>query len=668
MSQTEVAARIEQLRSEIREHDYRYYVQASPSITDLEYDQLFNELKRLEQQHPEFVTVDSPTQRIGDLPLSELTQVRHRMPMLSIDNTYTPEELKAFFERTQKLLSGEEIDWVIELKVDGVAASIVYEDGVLTQAVTRGDGETGDDITHNIRTIRSLPLKLQGDNVPARVEVRGEVYMLNSDLVKLNEQRAQEGLELFKNTRNVTAGTIRLLDPQICATRNLNFFCHGMGVCEGATWSNHVEFLEQVAAWGIPATPNYAAKKNFNEVIEHCDAVIERLHEFDFEVDGIVIKVANFAQRERLGATAKSPRWIIAYKFEKYEASTRLLKINVQVGKTGTITPVAELQPVELAGTTVSRASLHNAEEIARKDIREGDWVVVEKAGKIIPHIVRVEKHLRVSELPEFPFPVECPACSTKLVKDEGGVYIRCPNENCPEQLRQRLRFFASREAMDIEGLGEKLIEQLVQQGWIRSLGDVYRLTQEQVAALPRMGSKSAKNLIDGIAASKSRGLAAVLNAMSIRHVGQRVAQILARKYLNLDRLCEATVDEISRVPEVGQVIAASVYKYLHSAAGQQLIADMKSVGVVLEQPEEVSNDKRRLEGMTIVVTGKLQRFTRDEIESLIDREGGKPAGSVSKKTSFIVAGEDAGSKLEKAQQLGVKVLNEEEFAALLEQ
>lgn len=667
MSQSDIAARVEQLRTEIRQHDHLYYVQAKPVISDLEYDKLLSELKRLEQQHPELVTLDSPTQRIGDQPLSELTQIKHRLPMLSIDNTYTPEELKAFFDRTQKLLGNEAIEWVIELKVDGVAASIIYENGVLTQAVTRGDGETGDDITHNIRTIRSLPLRLEGDHVPARVEVRGEVYMLNSDLVKLNEQRAQEGLELFKNTRNVTAGTIRLLDPQLCATRNLNFFCHGMGACEGATWSSHVEFLQEVARWGIPTTPNYAAKKDFNEVIEHCDAVIERLHEFDFEVDGIVIKVANFQQREKLGSTAKSPRWIIAYKFEKYEASTKLLKINVQVGKTGTITPVAELQPVELAGTTVSRASLHNAEEIARKDIREGDWVVVEKAGKIIPHIVRVEKHLRETELPEFPFPVECPSCTTKLIKDEGGVYIRCPNENCPEQLRQRLRFFASREAMDIEGLGEKLVEQLVQQGLIRSVGDVYRLAQEQVASLPRMGSKSAKNLIDGIEASKTRGLAAVLNAMSIRHVGQRVAQILARKYLSLDKLCEASVEEISRVPEVGQVIAASVYRYLHSPAGQQLIADMKSVGVVLEQPEEVSTGSKRFDGMTIVVTGKLQRFTRDEIEALIDREGGKPAGSVSKKTSFVVAGEDAGSKLEKAQQLGVKVINEEEFAAMIE-
>lgn len=666
MSKQSVEARMNELRREIRQHDHLYYVQAQPVISDLEYDKLLSQLKKLEEQHPELITADSPTQRIGDRPLSELTQVRHRMPMLSIDNTYTPEELKAFFDRTQKLLGNETIEWVIELKVDGVAASIVYENGILMQAVTRGDGETGDDITHNIRTIRSLPLKLEGEGLPKRVEVRGEVYMLNSDLVKLNEQRAKEGLELFKNTRNVTAGTVRLLDPQICATRNLNFFCHGMGICEGATWKTHVEFLEQIAAWGIPTTPNYAAKKSYSEVLEHCDSVIERLHEFDFEVDGIVIKVANFQQREKLGSTAKSPRWIIAYKFEKYEASTKLLKINVQVGKTGTITPVAELQPVQLAGTTVSRASLHNAEEIVRKDIREGDWVVVEKAGKIIPHIVRVEKHLREEDLPEFPFPVICPSCATKLIKDEGGVYIRCPNENCPEQLRQRLRFFASREAMDIEGLGEKLVEQLVQQGLVRSLGDVYRLTEEQVTALPRMGSKSAKNLIDGISASKNRGLTAVLNAMSIRHVGQRVAQILARKYLNLDSLYEATVEDLSCVPEVGQVIAASVYKYLHSATGKQLIEDLKAVGVVLEQPAEALNGRRRLEGMTIVVTGKLQNYTRDEIESLIDREGGKASGSVSKKTSYVVAGEDAGSKLEKAQQLGVKVLTELEFADLL--
>jgi len=667
VSSSKVAARVSELRQEIAEHDRRYYVLANPIISDLEYDRLLRELKDLEEAHPELITPDSPTQRIGDQPLSELEQVRHRVPMLSIDNTYTTDELKAFIDRTTKLLGGERIEWVIELKVDGVAASIVYENGVLTQAVTRGDGEVGDDITHNVRTIRGLPLKLLGDNIPARLEVRGEVYMLNSDLVLLNEQRSREGLEAFKNTRNVTAGTIRLLDPQICASRNLHFFCHGMGVSEGIESRGHIEFLKQVAEWGIPVTPNVAAKEDFKDVVDYCETVIERLHEFDFEVDGLVLKVNNFAQRDRLGATAKSPRWVIAYKFEKYEALTQLLKINVQVGKTGTVTPVAELKPVELAGTTVSRASLHNAEEVMRKDIREGDWVIVEKAGKIIPHIVRVEKHLRESELPEYVFPTHCPSCNTRLVKDEGGVYIRCPNDNCPEQLRQRLRFFASREAMDIEGLGEKLIELLVGEGLVTKLTDIYYLKQEDVAALPRMGPKSAKNLMDGIEASKARGLSSVLNALSIRHVGQRVAQILARHFRSVDSLQQATKEEISQVSEVGPVIAASVYNYLHHASGREILSELKKVGVSLEQPEEATSGNRRLEGKTIVVTGKLERYSREDIEKLIDSEGGKAASSVSKKTTFVVAGEDAGSKLEKAKQLGVKVITEQEFASLLE-
>jgi DNA ligase (NAD+) len=667
VAKQEVSERIAQLRSEIADHDYRYYVLAEPTISDLQYDRLMQELKDLEEKHPEFVSAESPTQRVGDQPLTELNQIRHRVPMLSIDNTYTTDELKAYFERTQKLLGTESIDWVIELKVDGVAASIIYEDGVLVQAVTRGDGVTGDDITHNIRTIRGVPLRLRGEKFPPRVEIRGEVYMHNSDLVTLNQQRAGEGLEPFKNTRNVTAGTIRLLDPQLCAARNLRFFCHGLGACEGATWTGHMEFLEQVAKWGIPTTPNVASRSSFTEVVEYCESVIEQLHEFDFEVDGIVIKVDRIEQRERLGSTAKSPRWVIAYKFEKYEASTRLLKISVQVGKTGTITPVAELEPVELAGTTVSRASLHNAEEVARKDIREGDWVIVEKAGKIIPHIVRVEKHLRKEELPEFQFPTHCPACHTKLVKDEGGVYIRCPGEHCPEQLRQRLRFFASREAMDIEGLGEKLVEQLVQRGLVKSIGDIYQLDVGTVAELPRMGEKSATNLIEGIQASKNRGLASVLNAVSIRHVGHRVAQLLAKRFGSLEKLKAASVEELSQVPEIGAVIAASLHSFLHGKYGSKILQDLVDSGVSMEQPQEVVSGSRKLEGMTIVVTGKLQNYTREDIEALIEREGGKAAGSVSKKTKYVVAGEDAGSKLDKARQLGVQILTEQEFSELLQ-
>ena len=427
MSQ-DAARRIEELRTQIRYHDRKYYVESNPEISDLEYDKLLHELKLLEAAHPDLITPDSPTQRIGDEPIPALQSVEHRLPMLSIDNTYSIAELQQYGMRTAKLLGNEPVEWVVELKVDGVAVSLVYEDGLLVRGLTRGNGRVGDDITHNVRTIGDVPLRLEGDLVPPLLEVRGEIYMTNSGLVALNERRREMGEAPFANTRNATAGAIRMLDPRVCAERGLRMFCHGVGYCEGLRADNHMAFLDELRQYGLPPTPHVTALPDFAAAVAHCEQLIERLHELDFEVDGLVLKVNRFDQRERLGTTSKSPRWLIAYKFEKYEAVTRLMEISVQIGKTGTITPVAELEPVELAGTTVSRASLHNADEIARKDVRVGDEVVVEKAGKIIPHIVRVEKHKRQAELPPFRFPTACPECSSQLVKDEGGVYIRCPN------------------------------------------------------------------------------------------------------------------------------------------------------------------------------------------------------------------------------------------------
>ncbi|MCA9184842.1 MAG: NAD-dependent DNA ligase LigA, partial [Planctomycetales bacterium] len=410
---------IEQLREQIRYHDRKYYVEARPEISDLQYDRLMQHLLRLEEQHPEWVTPDSPTQRVGESPVSHLQQISHRLPMMSIDNTYSADEVREYAARARKLVDNEPIDWVVELKIDGVAASLIYENGLLVRGITRGDGRVGDDITHNVRTLADVPLKLLGDPPPL-LEVRGEIYMTNSDLVRLNQEQEAKGESPYANTRNVTAGSIRLLDPKICSSRRLHIFCHGNGYCEGLTVGNHQQFLEQIQGYGLPVTPFVQVHPNIEVALEFCDQLIGRLHELDFEVDGIVIKVNRYDQRERLGATSKSPRWLIAYKFEKYEATTTLNAIDVQVGKTGTITPVAELQPVELAGTIVSRASLHNADEIRRKDIRVGDVVVVEKAGKIIPHIVRVEKHLRDEDLPEYPFPQVCPECGTDVVQDEG--------------------------------------------------------------------------------------------------------------------------------------------------------------------------------------------------------------------------------------------------------
>ncbi|MCE5267542.1 MAG: NAD-dependent DNA ligase LigA [Planctomycetaceae bacterium] len=676
---TDPVSEIARLREEIRYHDRKYYVEAAPEISDTEYDRLMKRLEKLEAEHPELVTADSPTQRIGDQPVEGLRPLEHRVPMLSIDNTYSLEDLKKYGDRVAKLLPGEQIEWVVELKVDGVAVSLIYENGVLTRGITRGNGRVGDDITHNVRTIKDIPLRLNApgplairervDSVPPLLEVRGEIYMTNSDLVLLNETQKQKGEPPFANTRNVTAGSIRQLDPRICAERRLRFFCHSAGDTRGLRAKTHMEFLAELRSYGLAATPYVECFPSFSKAVAHCEELIERLHELDFEIDGLVLKVNRFDQRERLGYTSKSPRWVIAYKFEKYEATTRLNDIRVQIGKTGAITPVADLEPVELAGTTVSRASLHNADEIERKDVRVGDVVVVEKAGKIIPHIVRVEKHLRQEELPKFPFPVACPECGTKLVKDEGGVYIRCPNVECPAQLKERIRYFASRNAMDIEGLGDKLVDQLVNDKLVHNCGDLYRLEQRQdrLLNMARMGRRSMDNLLDGIEASKNRGLARLLNALTIRHVGARVAAVLAERFGSIDALMAASVDQLSDTAEIGPIIARSVYDFLHSQFGQETIEDLKNVGVKMESIARAGGP-RALEGKTLVVTGSLQKYSRDEIEELITRHGGHAASSVSKNTDYLVAGEKAGSKLAKAKELGVKVITEEEFERLVKQ
>ena len=662
------AEEIEKLRAAIRRANRKYYVEAMPEISDLAYDQLMQQLQTLEVQHPQLITAESPTQRVGDEPVGQLETIEHRMPMLSIENTYSVAEVYKYADRVQKLLPGESIEWVVELKIDGVAASILYENGLLTQALTRGDGIRGDDVTHNIRTVMDIPLKLSGDTLPPLLEVRGEVYMTNSDLVLLNQSQQERGEAAFANTRNVTAGSIRLLDPRKCAERRLHMFCHGVGYVEELQAETHMEFLEELRAFGLPPTPLVECFGDIESAVAHCEHLIENLHSLDFEVDGLVLKVNRFDQRVRLGSTAKSPRWLIAYKFEKYEAVTRLNEIRVQVGKTGTITPVAELEPVELAGTTVSRASLHNSEEIERKDIRIGDTVIVEKAGKIIPHIVRVEQHKREGRPRKYRFPTKCPECGTHLRKDEGGVYIRCPNIDCGAQIKERIRYFASRNAMFIEGLGESLVDQLVTQQLVTSYDDLYRLEKEQLAALERMAEKSAQNLLDQIAASRERGLGRLLNALSIRHVGRNVAMVLANHFDSMDALRSASLEELASINEIGETIAQSVYDFLHSDYGSGAVDNLARVGVKMEVdvPSVPTAGEAVLSGKTLVVTGSLQQYTRDEINDLISRHGGRAASSVSKNTDYLVAGEKAGSKLTKATELGIPVLSEAEFAKLL--
>ncbi|MDG2470748.1 MAG: NAD-dependent DNA ligase LigA [Pirellulaceae bacterium] len=663
---TDIEIEIKKLRNKIRSHDQKYYVDASPLISDLEYDRMMERLRHLESENPMLIVPDSPTQRVGEQPVDYLDQVSHRVPMLSIENTYSLEELHKFGERVSELLDGDAIEWIVELKIDGVAASLIYENGVLTRALTRGNGAVGDDITHNIRTLQGVPLKLTTDSPPEVLEVRGEVYMNNRDLVLLNERQAANGESLFKNTRNVAAGTIRLLDPRICAQRNLRMFSHGIGHCEGLVATNHMDFLKELGSYGLSPTPFVECFSDFTAAASHCEVLINRIPELDFEIDGIVLKVNRFDQRQTLGTRSKSPRWIVAYKWEKYEAVTTVHQINVQVGKTGAITPVAELEPVQLAGTTVSRASLHNAEEIQRLDVRLSDTVVVEKAGKIIPHIVRVEKHHRKPGAIPFAFPTRCPACDSELHKDEDGVYIRCLNRHCEKKIMEQIRYFASRDAMDIEGLGEKVVEQLVATKRVRAFGDLYRLTVTDIESLDRMGEKSAKNLVVAINESRSRGLGKLLNALSIRHVGKTVASILARFFGTMEAIVAADLESLVAVDEVGGIIAESLFEYIHSDAGREVLADLTQVGVNMESTEFIDADGGVLAGKIIVVTGTLTRFTRTEVQGLIEMHSGKVSSSISSKTDFLVAGDKAGSKLSKAKKLGVRILSEEEFENIL--
>ncbi len=656
------AERVQELRELIRYHDRKYYVEAQPEISDLEYDRLLDELKQLEKQHPELVTPDSPTQRVGDAPVPYLEHVEHRVPMLSIENTYSLEELREFAARTEKLLPGEKVEWVVELKVDGVACALIYENGRLVRGVTRGDGRVGDDVTHAIRTISDVPLRLLDDPPPV-LEVRGEVYMTNSDLVKLNQKQKEKGEPPFANTRNCTAGTIRQLDPRVAAERNLRMFIHGMGYCEGLRSTNHADFLQEIKRYGLTPTPMYEVFDDIDGAIAHCERIINRVHELDFEIDGAVLKVNSFAQREKLGARSKSPRWIVAYKWEKYEATTTLKDIRLQVGKTGAITPVAILEPVEIAQTIVSRASLHNFDEVERLDVRVGDVVVVEKAGKIIPHIVRVEKHLRKNHLPKPEAPKTCPECGKEAVKDADGVYIRCVNPSCPAQFEERIVHYASRRAMDIDTLGQERVRQLIAAGLVKKLGDLYRLKLEDLMRLDRMGEKSSQKLLDAIEASKGRGLERLLNALAIHMVGETVARILAQHFQTMDALQQATVEQLSAVHGIGDKIARSVYDFLHSDAGRETIEDLRRAGVKMEA-EGKAPAGGPLAGKTVVVTGTLTNYTRDSIKKRIRELGGKDVSSVSKNTDFVLAGEKAGSKLDKARELGVPVLTEAEFEA----
>ncbi len=667
MATSTASSRAAELRREIARHDRLYYDKAAPEVTDREYDALLRELLDLEEANPDLRTADSPTQRVAGRPLEGFTQVRHLVPMLSLDNTYSIEEADAFLARVEKLLPGLPLRWTIEPKVDGVALSLTYRDGVLDLAATRGDGATGDDVTQNIRTIRAIPLRLEGA-VPTLLEVRGEVFFAKKSFAALNAQRERDGEPPFANPRNAAAGSLKMLDSSEVARRGLSAVFYGLGAVEGGTApESQSSLLPWLARAGLPVVPKFWEAADADAVraaIAELDAL---RHGFEFETDGAVIKLDEFRRRDQAGSTAKAPRWAMAYKYEAERARTRLNAITVQVGRTGALTPVAELEPVFVSGSTVARATLHNEEEVARKDIRIGDWVFVEKAGEVIPAVVGVDTEARTGDEQPFVMPTRCPSCGSEVFRDPELTAVRCINPDCPAQIRRRLEHFAARGAMDIEGLGEVVIDQLVTAGLVKTLPDIYALQAEAVQALERMGGKSTANLLAGIEESKTRPLWRLLFGLGILHVGAAAARKLAVRFGTLDRLADAAVEELETTEDVGEVMARSIRDFFALPHNRELLAALRAHGLNFGERDEQPSvpATQSLAGQTWVITGTLSR-PREEFAELIRLHGGTVSGSVSKKTSFVLAGEEAGSKLEKARSLGVPVVDEAELRSRL--
>jgi DNA ligase (NAD+) len=660
----EAAQRVAELRREIEEHNRRYHEEAAPTISDREYDELYRELIDLEKQFPDLAKGDSPTQRVGGKPLKAFGQITHRVPMLSLDNTYSEEEVTDFYRRLERLLPNKKIPVVIEPKVDGVAVSLLYEKGNLQYAATRGDGTVGDDITQNILTIRSVPRQLKGD-VPKVLEVRGEAYLNKAGFAKLNAERREAGLLEFANPRNAAAGSLKQLDPTIAARRPLGLVFYGTGAIEGARLDKHSELFALLKQLGLPGSEKWWLANSVEEILGAIHDLDRIRHDFAYQTDGAVVKVDSFAQREVLGFTAKSPRWAIAFKYEAERVETKLLDILIQVGRTGTLTPVAALEPVVVSGSTVARATLHNEEEIARKDIRIGDTVLIEKAGEVIPAVVSVRTDLRTGAEKKFRTPKHCPECGSAVVKDEGQVAIRCVNSQCPAQVRRRIEHFASRGAMDIEGFGEAVVNQLVEKKLLADVGDIYALTAPVLLELERLGEKSVSNLMAAIEQSKSRPLWRLLFGLGVLHVGVSASRALADHFPNLDAIRQSSVEELQKIPDVGEVVGRSINEFFREPHNLGVIEKLRKAGLRFDAEPKVEGAAPGFKSTTWVITGTLSE-SRDEIAELIRARGGKVSGSVSKKTSFVLAGEDAGSKLEKARKLGVRVLEESEFRKML--
>jgi len=664
-----VKRRVEKLREVINHHNYRYYVLDSPEISDAEYDELMRELQQLETEHPELVTPDSPTQRIGAPPVEAFGVVGHPQPLLSLANAFSYEELAAWHKRVSNLLGGRQFDLVCEPKIDGLAVALTYADGLLVTGATRGDGYRGEDITQNLKTIRSIPLSVPKE-APSRFEVRGEVYLPKAGFKKLNEERAKEELPLFANPRNAAAGSVRQLDSSITARRPLDIFVYGLGWAEGkAVPDTHWEIMQYLKSLGFKINPHIALRHSLDEVEKYHQSWIESREKFPYEADGIVAKVNSIALQEELGTVAHEPRWAIAYKFPAVQGTTRLIDIGINVGRTGSLNPYAVLEPVRVGGVVISSAALHNEEDIHRKDIRIGDWVVVQRAGEVIPEIVEPIASRRTGKEKVFSMPGRCPVCGSEVIKPEGEAMHRCTNAACPSQALERIKHFVSRGAMDIDGVGEKLCQALFEAGLINDAADLYYLTREQLLGLERMADKSVANVLNSIEKSKNRPLARVIFALGILHVGEQYAELLAEHFDSIDDLAKASEEDISTIKSIGPKIAESIVAFFRQEGNKQIIKKLRKAGVRLEREKvkEARPKKLPLAGLEFVLTGKLESFSRPEAEAKIKALGGKAGSDVTRKTSYVVVGADPGSKLAKAKKLGIKTLSESEFLELLD-
>lgn len=651
---------------QIEKHNYRYYVLDDPLVPDAEYDRLLRELIALEEEYPDLVTPDSPSQRVGAKPLESFATVEHTIPMLSLANAFDEEEMQAFDRRVRERLERKHIDYAAETKLDGLAVSLLYENGSFKQGATRGDGTTGEDVTQNLRTIKSVPLRLRGRAVPSMLEIRGEVFISREGFIHLNSLQRKENAKEFANPRNAAAGSLRQLDPAVTAKRPLKFFAYATGVFEGGDKPDrHTEMLDQLKKWGVPVSPETRVVRDLSGCFDYYNTILEQRNDLGYDIDGVVFKVNEFSLQDELGFVSRAPRWAIAYKFPPEEVMTRVLDIEVQVGRTGALTPVARLEPVAVGGVTVTNATLHNEDEIERKDIRIGDTVIVHRAGDVIPEVVQVVKDKRPKKSRPFRFPSKCPVCHSSVERVEGEAIQRCSaGLYCPAQRIQSIIHFASRRAMDIEGLGDKLVEQLVTGDYIKNMADLYSLDKEQLAGLERMGEKSAANLINALEKSKHTSLNRFLYALGIREVGEATARALANHFGSLGNIMQADVEDLEDVPDVGPVVAQHIHSFFSEPHNRQVIERLQKAGVKWKEVKQ--QGKLPLSGKTFVVTGTLEGMTRDEVKDELEALGARVSGSVSKKTDYVVCGENPGSKLDKAKELDVPVLNEKELLKLL--